>query len=74
MTDLETYRQQLIGDHGMRELTSDDPHAQPPYFYQYEDDGSIYIHTWFIDHANPVIGIFSLEGDFIYGGPASVAH
>ncbi len=74
MTDLETYRRQLLVDHGMRELTSYEAHAEPPYFYQYEDDGSIYVHTRFVDQANAVVGIFSLNGDFIYGGPATTTH
>ncbi|MFQ6022275.1 MAG: hypothetical protein ACE5NW_06100 [Acidiferrobacterales bacterium] len=74
MTDLETYREQLITDLGMRELKVYEAHAEPPYFYQYEDDGSIYVHTRFIDQANAVVGIFSLEGDFIYGGPATTTH
>ncbi len=74
MTDLESYRQRLIGEHGMRELIFYEAQAQPPYFYQYEDDGSIYIHSRFIAQANAVVGIFSLDGEFIYGGTAMTTH
>lgn len=74
MTDLETYIQQLIDCEGMRELMGYDPQAEPPYFYRYEDDESIYVHTRFEGQSNAVVGIFSLEGNFIYGGAATTTH
>lgn len=74
MTDLESYRQRLIGEHGMRELFFYEAQVQPPYFYQYEDDGSIYVHSRFVAQVNAVVGIFSLDGEFIYGGTAMTTH
>ena len=75
ITDLETYILQLTDQQGMRELTGVyDLRAEPPYFYQYEDDGSIYVHTRFIDQPNAVVGIFALDGSFIYGGAATTTH
>jgi hypothetical protein len=75
ITDLETYILQLTDQQGMRELTGVyDLRAEPPYFYQYEDDGSIYVHTRFIGQSNAVVGIFALDGSFIYGGAATTTH
>ncbi|MFQ5995288.1 MAG: hypothetical protein ACE5K1_09335 [Acidiferrobacterales bacterium] len=74
MTDLESYRQQLVDDHGMRELKGYDPQAKPPYFYQYADDEVIYVHTRFTGKANAIVGIFSPKGEFIYGGQVTTTH
>jgi hypothetical protein len=60
MTDLQTYV-------SMTDL-------ETYYFYQYEDDGSIYVHTRFIGQSNAVVGIFALDGSFIYGGAATTTH
>lgn len=74
MTDLESYRERLLSDLGIRELTTYEAHAEPPYFYEYQDDGAIYVHARFLDQPTPVVGIFSLEGAFIYGGPTTPTH
>jgi hypothetical protein len=74
MTDLECYLLQLVDEQGLRELTGYEPYAEPPYFYHYEDDEVIYVHTRFAGQANAIVGIFSLDGEFIYGGRAMTTH
>lgn len=74
MTDLECYRLQLADDQGIRELIGYEPYAQPPYFYQYEDDEVIYVHTRFAGQPNAIVGIFSRDGDFIFGGRVTTTN